>query len=372
MPNRKKKILQLLQNCRNPILAVCNEYSRSLDRSKYHVTVVFLSGAMDQRVAEGTNADRVIFLELEKDEMRGLRLKAVKRIVQLCKEQEYDVVVCHRYKAAQVMSIVRMFCDISLIFYVVHVIGYMSRLKRKLYRYLVMRNHFQIIAVSEAVRYDLLKRQFRLSPSSVTTVHNTLNTEAVISEQLDRQKARQELNIDADDFVFGAVGRMVPFKNHETLIRAFALAHPKIREAKLVIIGEGRLERDLKQLTHKLDMTNHIIFSGVVPRAHSVMKAFDFLVLPSINEPFGMVLLEAMAAKVPIISSDTGGAPEIVGSFALMVPGNDPELYAETMVHGFSLSAEAREMLGLRGYQHLQSNFSASRFGEVLERFSKT
>jgi glycosyltransferase involved in cell wall biosynthesis len=235
-----------------------------------------------------------------------------------------------------------------------------------------MRNHFQIIAVSEAVRSDLLKRQFRLPPDSVTTIHNTLNTEGVISEQLDRQEARQELGIDADDFVYGAIGRMVPFKNHETLIRAFALAHPQIGKTKLVIIGEGRLESDLKQLTKSLGMTNHIIFSGVVPKANRVMKAFDFFVLPSINEPFGMVLLEAMAAKVPIISSDSGGAPEIVGSFALMVPDNDPHLYAETMVHGFSLSKEEREILGLRGYQHLQSNFSASRFGEVLQRFSKT
>ena len=371
MPDRKKKILQLLPNHANPIVTVCNEYSRSVDRDKYHVTVAYLTGAEDQKVAEETDADRVIFLELKEHEMRGLRLEAVKRIVHLCKQHDYDVVVCHRYKAAQIMSLVRMSCDIPLIFYVVHVIGYMASITRKLYRFLVMRNHFQIMAVSEAVRFDLLRRQLLLSSDLVTTVHNTLNTEAVISEQLDRQQARQELGLDAADFVYGAVGRMVPFKNHETLIRAFALALPQIGEAKLVIIGEGRLAKDLKQLVHSLDMTNHVIFSGVVPKAHRLMKAFDFFVLPSVNEPFGIVLLEAMAAKVPIISSNTGGAPEIVGSFALMVPRNDPQHYAETMVHGFSLSEEEREMLGQRGYQHLKSNFSDSKFGEVLGRFSK-
>ena len=371
MPDRKKKILQLLPNHANPIITVCNEYSRSVDRNKYHVTIAYLTGAEDPRVADGTDADRVIFLELEEHEMRGLRLKAVKRIVHLCKQHEFDVVVCHRYKAAQIMSLVRMSCDIPLIFYVVHVIGYMASITRKLYRCLFMRNRFQIIAVSEAVRCDLLKRQFLLSSDLVTTVHNTLNTEAVISEQLDRQKARLELGLGAADFVYGAVGRLVQFKNHETLIRAFSLALPQIGEAKLVIIGEGRLEKDLKQLVHSLDMTNHVIFSGVVPKVHRVMQALDFFVLPSVNEPFGIVLLEAMAAKVPIISSDTGGAPEIVDSFALMVPGNDPHLYAEKMVHGFSLSEEEREMLGQRGYQHLQSNFSDSQFREVLGRFPK-
>ena len=371
MPDQKKKILQLLPNHANPIVTVCNEYSRSVDRSKYHVTVVYLTGAEDPKVAEGTDADSVIFLELERHELRGLRLKAVKRVVHLCKQHDFDVVVCHRYKAAQIMSLVRMSCDIPLILYVVHVIGYMASITRKLYRYLVMRNHFQIIAVSEAVRLDLLEKQFQLPPSSVDTIHNTLNTEAVISEQLDRQKARLELGLGAADFVYGAVGRMVPFKNHETLIRAFTLALPQLGEAKLVIIGEGRLETDLEQLVHSLGMTNHVIFSGVVPKAHRVMKAFDFFVLPSVNEPFGIVLLEAMAAKVPIISSDTGGAPEIVDSFALMVPGNDPHLYAEKMVHGFSLSEEEREMLGQRGYQHLQSNFSGSQFCKVLGRFCK-
>jgi glycosyltransferase involved in cell wall biosynthesis len=370
MTDGKKKLFQLTQNYGTSIAAVCNEYSRSLDRNEYHITVAFLTGAADPAVEKEIVADRVIFLEMKKRELRGLRLRAMHRIVQLFKTEPYHVVVCHRYKAAQVMALVRLFCDIPLLFFVIHAYGYMNGIRRKLYTYLFMRKHFRFIAVSEAIRRDLLQSQLFLPPEGVITIHNTLPAEAAIAEQIDHRSAREELGCRSTDFVFGTVGRLVSWKNHENLIRAFALASPKMMDAKLVIVGDGKQGKDLKQLVGDLALDERVILTGAIPKAHRLMKAFDVFVLPSDNEPFGIVLLEAMAAQVPIISSDSGAPPEIVGSFAMMVSGPEPQPYADKMIHAFSLAEDERKGMGARGFRQLQERFSDSRFGEMLRAFS--
>jgi glycosyltransferase involved in cell wall biosynthesis len=366
MTARKKKILQLTQDYGSSIDAVCNEYSRCLDRDEFHITVAFLTGQADPTVEKDIVADRVIFLELPKSKLRGLRFRATNRIVELFKSNSYDVVVCHRYKAAQIMSLARLFCDIPSLYYVIHGYGYMNSFRRKLYAFLFMKEHFRFVAVSEAVRKDILRSQFLLTPAAVLTVHNTLPTEVVMSEQLGRQTARRELGLNSTDFVFGTVGRMVPWKNHEILMKAFALARSEMTDAKLVIVGGGRLNERLKQLALDLSLNESMIFTGVIPKAHRLMKAFDAFVLPSENEPFGIVLLEAMAAQVPIISSASGAPPEIVGSFGIMVSAKEPQAYAKKMIEVFSLSEDERQELGLLGFGHLQHHFAKSRFSEIL------
>ena len=95
------------------------------------------------------------------------------------------------------------------------------------------------------------------------------------------------------------------------------------------MIGTGRLENELKKLIHSLGIENNVLLLGKIPLARQYFNAFDCFVLASDHEPFGMVLLEAMAANLPIISSDCGGAPEVVGDTGLLFKLGDADELAD-------------------------------------------
>ncbi|WP_122558829.1 glycosyltransferase, partial [Pseudomonas viridiflava] len=98
-----------------------------------------------------------------------------------------------------------------------------------------------------------------------------------------------------------------------TLLRGFAQALPNLpADSRLVILGKGRLEQSLKDLALELGIGPQVLFLGQVPEARRYFKAFDVFALSSDHEPFGMVLLEAMVAGVPVLATACGGAKEVV------------------------------------------------------------
>jgi glycosyltransferase involved in cell wall biosynthesis len=130
----------------------------------------------------------------------------------------------------------------------------------------------------------------------------------------------------------GNVGRLHPDKDQSTLIRAFARALPRLPLGSLLaIVGSGRLEAELKTLACELKVEKSVRFLGQIPNARHYFKAFDVFALSSDHEPFGMVLLEAMAAGLPVICSDCGGGPEVVGNPEQLFPLKDADALAERL-----------------------------------------
>ena len=92
----------------------------------------------------------------------------------------------------------------------------------------------------------------------------------------------------------------------------------KAKDVRLAIVGGGRLDDGFKSQAQELGCGERVVFVGAVPEAWRYFKAFDVFALSSNFEPFGMVLLEGMAAEVSVISSNCGGAPEVVGDQGLL------------------------------------------------------
>src|SRR5690606_18283758 len=139
-------------------------------------------------------------------------------------------------------------------------------------------------------------------PERIESLYNHIDVAAVRAEQLPRETARTELGLPQSAWIIGNVGRLHPDKDQSTLIRGFAAALPRLPTGSLLVIcGKGRLEEELKALAESLDIAEHVIFLGQVPNARRYFKAFDVFALTSDREPFGMVLLEAMTADLPII-----------------------------------------------------------------------
>jgi glycosyltransferase involved in cell wall biosynthesis len=116
------------------------------------------------------------------------------------------------------------------------------------------------------------------------------------------------------------VGRLIPIKGHETLLRAFAAAREEIPELTLDLAGAGPLEGALRRLAG-----DGVTFLGHVAPPQPLIEQSAIVVVPSLGEGFGMVALEAMERGRPVIGSRVGGLPEIVGETGLLVPPGEVE-----------------------------------------------
>ena len=143
-----------------------------------------------------------------------------------------------------------------------------------------------------------------------------------------QKEARDKLGLPEQAWIVGNVGRLHPDKDQATLLRGFAQALPRLPAGSLLaVMGAGPLEQRLKALAQELGVGDSVRFLGKVPEARRYFKAFDVFALTSDHEPFGMVLLEAMVAGVPVICSDCGGGREVVdGTGRLFALGNAGEL----------------------------------------------
>lgn len=360
----RKKILILGHNYATQFIDIFNQYTALFDQTKYEVTVAYLTGAMDETVKSRTIAEHTLFLDLNKKDIRTTKIPAIKRLLTLCRENNYDMVICHRYKPTYIMLWVAQFIRIAALIFVMHELATMSSFARQFLTRCLLRKNMWLAGVSNAVRDDMRKSLWSVPKERIVTLYNMIDIEQTEPYILTKDKARSQLQLDKDDFVFGHIARLATNKDQVNLIKAFALMKPYCSKAKLVLIGDGDLEVTLKQQVKDLKLQNEIIFTGFLSQAYQYMKAFDCFVLPSKQEAFGRVLLEAMIAKLPIIAARVNGIPEVIGSSGTLVNPQDPIMLAAAMKKIYILSDEERDAIGHKAYQNVSDNFSIPKFHE--------
>ena len=310
-----KQALQLCHNYEPPFLDVAYQYSTTLCALGYRVTTVYLKGEESESVIKHSNSEEVIFLKNSSKDIRGLKRKQIKQLKNICITNNFDFVVAHRFKAIYISTHIPTIPVIG----VHHCFGDYKRLSRRWYIYL-NKKRISLIGVSNAIRDDIRNSLPRLEKDRINTLYNRIDLETLEKMQIDKETAREQLGLPKDKYIFSNVGRLHPDKDQTTLIKAFEQIHSELPDSILVILGKGELEEDLKNLVNTLSLKKKVFFLGMVKNASHYFKAFDSFILSSDREPFGMVLLEAMTAGLPIAITDCGGAPEVTGETALKFP----------------------------------------------------
>lgn len=147
-----------------------------------------------------------------------------------------------------------------------------------------------------------------------------------------RDEARDTLGITPEWRVIGFVGRLTPQKAPDQLLHAFSLASRELPAARLAIVGGGPLEEQVRQQASSLGVAEKVLWLGEIP-GQSAMPAFDIYCLSSRYEGFPYVLLEALAAGLPIVTTRVGGASAMVedGVNGRIVPVGAPEPLAQAL-----------------------------------------
>lgn len=360
----RKNVLILGHNDATQFIDIFNQYTRLFDPAKYEVTVAYLTGEENETTRQRTIAENVLFLNIPKKDIRGLKVNAIRKLLALTQEKNFEVVVCHRYKPSYIMMWVAQTHHIPALFCVMHELRTMQSFGRRLLAGLLWRKNIYFAGVSNAVRDDLRNTLWRIPKENVVTLYNVIDTDLTEPQLMTRAEARNALHIQNDDFVFGNIGRLARNKDQASLIHAFTLIKPYCPNAKLLIMGDGELEESLQRQIHANGLTNDIILTGFVHNAVNYIKAFDCFVLCSIQEAFGRVLIEAMLAKCPIIATRVNGIPEVVGKVGTLLEPKQPEELAEAMKNAYMLPQVKRDEIAAAAYQHVNANFSIPAFNQ--------
>ncbi|MDM7914585.1 MAG: glycosyltransferase family 4 protein, partial [Candidatus Eisenbacteria bacterium] len=178
------------------------------------------------------------------------------------------------------------------------------------------------LCVSEAVRKVL--EQYGVPAARLRVVHSCIDTariDAAMAGQ-DRARLREELGIAPDAGVIGSIGSLVPHKGHRYLLAAMPRVLATRPDARLVLFGDGPLEAELRRDSWERGLQTQVLFAGFRPDVCRFFPALDVFAHPSVEEGLGTSILDAMAARLPVVASRAGGIPEAVrhGETGWLVP----------------------------------------------------
>ena len=356
-----KHALHIVHGYNEPFLSLSNQYSRALQSDGWQVTTVYLTGAVNDAIRHNTIADEVIFFATSDKNMKGVKFGLLLRMRKLLKQYNTQLIIAQRYKSLYLALLGSTGMRIPVLG-IAHAFGVLkSAGRRRLLNFFSSR--LTIAGVSEAVTEDMRSKEKNLR---LVALHNCIDTDALEPLLLSRIDARKKLGLHDEEFVFANVGRLHNDKDQATIIRAFALIAAKHLNAKLLLIGKGKRETEYRALIEQLHLQGRVMLAGVVPQAATLFSAFDAYVSASDREPFGIVLTEAMLARIPVISTDCGGAPEVLGEHALYFSRGDEQALAAHMKYMIDQSAQQSAEQGEQLYTRLQQQFAFLPFKERL------
>ena len=242
-----------------------------------------------------------------------------------------------------------------------HVLFPLSKVHR-----LTLRRTARVIAVSQAVA-ESLRAQNVFEPEKIVVIHNGIDLDR-FARGVDPGRAEKSA------FCVGMIGHLAPIKGQEDFIRAAAIVCERRDDVSFVIAGEdksrsGENRAGLEKLINDLTLNEKVRLIGWTQDVASLLSTFHLYVSPARSEPFGLSIVEAMAAGVPVIATASEGAREILEDkqTGMLVPVRDVEALANSICDLLS-NSEQRQTLAANAKRVAREQFSLERMVELTEK----
>lgn len=298
---------------------------------------------------------KVVYLGKKK----GFDFSTFVKLYQLMKKERPEVVHTHIYAARYALPVAA-FCGIPKKIHTVHNIAQQEQAKAGKIVNKFMFKHCGVVpvALSEEVK-KTVEEVYELPAEQIPVIFNGVD--------LSNCKVKEDYT-KKDEFKIVHIGRFMDVKNHAMILKTFAMFSKRHMDAKLQLIGEGELRKDMVHLAQELGVENSVEFVGLQSNVYPWLHNADIFILPSKFEGMPMTLIEAMGTGLPIIASAVGGVPDMLtdGESAMLIKPESEQLLAslEMIYHDESI----RRVLGQKALQRslaFSSETMAQRYIEI-------
>lgn len=262
---------------------------------------------------------------------RNTELGAMLRLYKIIRTGRYDVVHAHLYRAQVYARPAARLAGTPVIVTTEHSIGETHIERRKMstpVRGLYLASELcsdATIAVAEVVRERLIR--WGVPDRKITVIPNGLDFSSLVFDPAARAAVRAQFDIAPDAYVIGTLGRLDPNKRIDLAIEAAA---PMLGDkCKLLIVGRGEDSERLEAVAAKLGVSDHVIFGGYQADMTAVLSSFDLNVTTSVQETFGLSVLEALSNGLPVLYTTCPALDGITTDRGRQVAGNVTALRAE-------------------------------------------
>ncbi|PPC87265.1 MAG: glycosyltransferase [Methylotenera sp.] len=366
------KILQLLPNYNvksDNATDLAEQILIGLPPDQFDITSGYLSG----RPTDGqpvSVAAKSHYFDIPADNLNGLRIAALWKVFWYCRQHQFDVIICNRFKTVSVLLLLNKILRIPLCIGISHVINEYRRTYRRWQVNILADKSWHFIGVSDAVKESMLQHGKGFTANNTHAIVNAIDVEGVETRLLSKEVARQKLNLPSDAIIIGAIGRLVRIKGHVYLIEALANLASKHPDAHLGIIGAGYEEENLKAKAQALGISNRVHFLGFTANAIHYVKGFDIWTMPSLQEGLGLALLEGMVGRLPVVASDIPAMkPLIEGAGGLKAKPKSVEDLTNELDIYLSMSSAERSHHGEIAYQYVKTQHNIETYRKNYRDF---
>ena len=322
----------------------------ALSRKEFEVTVACsVAGDLSESLEEANVPVRSLLDQLVKRRVSAAYGRELRR---LAKEERFDLVHAHVYASAAAAAIATVGTGVPLVV-TEHTEAIWRGRRARLVTRWFCRRASRVIAVSDAVKRRLVK-QDDVPPEKIAVIPNAVPANP--DSGSGTPPLRDELR---DRPLVGVLARLQPEKGVATFLKAGAHVAKVVPQACFIVVGDGPLRTELEVLVRRLCMEQNVRFLGFRSDPRALIELLEVLVVPSLTEGAPLVVLEAMAAGVPIVASAVGGIPDQIRheGEGLLVPPGDPAALGDAVLKLLRDPGLARRM-GASGCRKATTVFS--------------
>ena len=196
--------------------------------------------------------------------------------------------------------------------------------------------------------------------------YNALNLSRFSKWEINELEKRERLGISPDAYVVGSIGRLEEQKGYSVLINAAQLVLKRLPNTYFLIVGNGSQMAVLKRQAEELGIAKQVILAGARNDIEELLGIMDLFVSSSLWEGLPTVILESMAANVPVVATRVSGNVELVKDSVTgcLVPPSDPQALSEAIIRVLKFTPEQRTIMCQRAHAYVTDNFSITRIAK--------
>jgi len=281
---------------------------RFINKEKFDVSVLCLRelGSYTKEV-ENMGIKVILLPQAEK----GTDYFSFLKIAKILKREKTDIIHTHNTQPFVEGSLGSLLApNVKVIVHTDHARVFPDKKRYMFSEWLMSHFAWRVVGVSDHTSQNLIKYE-KISPRKIITIPNGIDG-SKFDIKIDKEKKKKELGLIGFDPIIGLGVRLAEQKGITYLLKAMPRVIEYFPNIALVIAGEGPLESDLQNEAKTLGIRKNVHFVGPRLDMPELLKLFDIYILPSLWEGMPMVLLEAMAASCPILSTHVGGIPSVI------------------------------------------------------------